>query len=662
MGSGESKKEKNIQNERNGTKKSINVTTKLVQIKIRLKSGKIWDKTFNVEETLSKIETDFKIENNMDTINTKYFIEWTYKNSVIEMNSKKIKKFIEEKNIFDGLPIEIHQEIKPKEEGKLLDYLEICDIFGKPLFNPFKILIIERKQKLTIKENKYNKYLISQVELNKFSIESAFCNGNNHLYISGGVDPSTRNTLDLLWDIDLKSDNLESPKKIFPKQNHSMIYADKKVFIVGGNDTKTLVYDTENKNISNLCDLNLQRFEPSLIKHDNYLFCFDSSKKKNNVQFNFERIDLNNLTNSYWEIIYPKISPNLGEYIYNQKFYGVVEDYNQNIIFIGGIYDNTKNYSFEDNDNNMEIMNIRYNIPKNIMEKSDIAFQEISLSEKTFLPLDYNKYFILPNYSKRTPEIVYYNREENKVQISSYKSEYMNKKKNKTPNLKVKASLFDINFDMPGLHREIDLNNNFNNNNIELEIIEPNVNNNEITMNNPNLFNIGSSIQPFINKTNCININKDHKKNNLIDINSDSVKNININNIGIDTNIKKDTQINSNKPINNENNLDINLNKRKIDKENENIEINKDIKINIIEEKLKDINIKKKEIIFSSQGSYKNWTSKFHNSVNDPCNYIEQNKKKNNLVDPKYISPKLIKRKANHILNSEKNELRINNY
>ena len=238
----------------------------------------------------------------------------------------------------------------------------------------------------------------------------------------------------------------------------------------------------------------------------------------------------------------------------------------------------------------------------------------------------------------------------------------MNKKKNKTPNLKVKASLFDINFDMPGLHREIDLNNNFNNNNIELEIIEPNVNNNEITMNNPNLFNIGSSIQPFINKTNCININKDHKKNNLIDINSDSVKNININNIGIDTNIKKDTQINSNKPINNENNLDINLNKRKIDKENENIEINKDIKINIIEEKLKDINIKKKEIIFSSQGSYKNWTSKFHNSVNDPCNYIERIKIKNNLVDPKYISPKLIKRKANHILNSEKNELRINNY
>ena len=691
MGSKESKSSNKTVDKNTKNAQDFKVKTKLVQIIIELKSGKVWEKTFNVEGTLSQIENDFIQENEMDTLNKNYYIEWTYKNSTIDMNLTTIKQFIEDRNIDDNLPIKIHQEIRPKNEDKLINNLEICDAFGKPLFNPFKILIVEKKKKLSIAQKTYKNFT-SQNELNKCSIESAYCNGNNHLYISGGVDPSTSETLALFWDIDLKSDNLDSPIKISPKKNHSMIYANRKVFMIGGNDEKTIVYDTENKEASNLCDLKEKRFEPSLIRHDNYLFCFDSSKKKNNDEYNFERLDLNNLENPSWEIIYPKISPNLGESVYCQKFFGVVEDYKQNIIFIGGIYDNSSNYAYEEN--NMKIMNTRYNIAKNIVEKSDIPFQEISLSEKTFLPFNDAIFFILPNFYKKNPEIIYYNKDKNEIQISSYKSApHHTNKKQKTinPILPFKTSLYNINFDMPGLNQEIDLHNNLNNNS-DLNVVEP-YSNNEITMKNSNLFNIGSSTQPF-NVENNFNSNiikeensSNNKNNHLIEIISDSEKNISkeqktdINNNIKDRKKENEDSINNNrkktvnidiynyelKPENNQfddtNNLNINLNLDKTKEQNEKNDINniKDIKINIDKEKEKAINIQNKQVVYEPQRSYRNYRIKFHNSVNDPCNVIERIKI-NNLTSPKYISPKLIKRKGNKILHSEKKELRINNY
>ena len=698
MGSSQNKSEKIEIKYQTETSKNFKVETKLVQITIVLKSGKVWDKTYNIEETLSKIENDFKIENDMATINKNYYIEMTYNNSIIEMNSTTLKKFMKENNIDNSSSITINQEIKPKKADKLLDSLEICDIFGKPLFNPFKILIIERKQKLSLNTKTYQENLISEVKLNKFSIESAYCNGNNHLYISGGLDPSLspNETLDLFWDIDLQSDNLDLPIKIQPKKNHSMIYANRKVFMIGGNDEKTIVYDIGSKTISNLCDLKIKRFEPSLIRHDNYLFCFDSSKKNNDDSFSFERLDLNNLAKPSWEIIIPNISPNLGESIYSQKFFGLVEDYNQNIIFIGGIYDKSTNYDSEDN--NMKIMNTRYNIAKNILEKSDIPFKEISLSEKAFLPLNDKVFFIIPNYSRKTPEIIFYNRDKNEVQISSYKSDSQNKtrkKKNINPNLLIKNTFFNINFDMPGRHKEKLLNNNISESNNELNIIEPSPNN-EITMKNSNLFNIGSPIQPpnYENDPNT-NINKEENykeehslnkrnNNNLMDVSLDSgnkliedvtdkehnIKNRKIElseNIGNDKNAVNINVYNyeltpENNLINGTNNLDKNLNIDKTKEQNRNNDINniEDIKINI-KEKQEDIIVKKHKIVYGPQISHRNYRIKFHNSVNDPCNFIGRIKF-NNLISPKYISQKIIKRKANKILQSEKNEIRINNY
>ena len=689
-----------------------NIKTRLVLVRIAIKS-KFWEKTFNIEETLEKVANDFKTQENMDSINQNYFIEWTYRNSQIEMNSKKLKEFISEKNIDESTPIYINQEIKLRKDKESLFHSEIGEIFGKPLFSPFKILIVQKNQKMNIFTKSYNENIISETQLNKFSIESAYCNGNNHLFISGGFDPSTKAALDLFWYINLKSENLNHPIKMSTKKNHSMIYGDKKVFIVGGDDENASYYDIESQTMNDLGNLNKKRFEPSLIKHDNYLFCFDSSRKSNNEKYSLERINLNYLEQPNWEIIYPNIAPSIKEIIYNQKFFGLVEDYNQNIIFLGGIYDNTPYNNCEVNNQNKKIMNTRYNINKNIIDISDIPFQEISLSEKTFLPLDDKNFFIIPNFQKRSPKIVYYNRDKNEVHVSSFKSNmnYAKKKNNNyiNHNSQIKASLFNVNFDMPGLHKEIGLNNNSNNKNNELNIINPSFGA-DITMNNPNLF---ISSNPLVENTNKfssnINIDDNLNNNNLIEqdkdnncliyqdqnndifnkpgdmqfgININQNKKEELNEINKGNNLKgNDNYIQFNqeqKPINDNNNdLEIKVDIKEketpdnkiqkdiiIEETNDIKDINnnsKDFKNNIVNEKPKKINHKKKEIRQFYEIPNNNLKLKFHNSVNDPCNIIGKIKV-TNLPSPKYISPKMIKIKTREILKAERNLVRMNNY
>lgn len=664
--------------------KDENISTKLVQVRIQIKSN-IWEKAFNVEETLENVAKNFKSENDMDTINKNYFIEWTFNNSPIEMNSIKLEQFILDHNIKEGNPIEICQKIKVNKNN--FNILEICEIVGKPLFSPFEIIIFNVVQK-KIKIKTYNNRYIVQNELDKYSIESSYCNGNNLLFISGGLDPSSNSPLELFWEIDLKTDNLNNPIKMgIQKKNHSMIYADKKVFIIGGNNENCLFYDIGKQTINNFGNLNKNRFEPSLIKHDNYIFCFDSTKQQDDDRFSLEKIDLDNLANPTWEIIYPNISPLIGKNVYSQKFFGVVEDYKQNIIFLGGIYDNIKGFG---SPNNSEKMNARYNISKNIIEQSDIPFKEISLSEKTFLPLDDKTFFILPNFSKRSPKIIYYNRDKNDINISSYASSSILKKKKNykiNPNTQIMASLSGLNFNMPGLNNDNDLN-----------IITPNINN-DMALNNQNIFKNGN----YVN-----NLDFTSKQNdNILEIDNNFNTNINDNNNNINQKINIESNINPNigvtiKPnINNDINqnhsnnieldgpnmninakIDLNGNKNtnlglsnsdnneikpKIDQNDNNInnktEINNpdDIKIEILKSTDQNEKVHKIEYIPVTDRYYIEPKIGFHNSVDDPCNYIKKIKIKNQPY-PDPLPVKLIKYKAKEILKEEKKKFGFYNY
>ena len=580
------------------------VITRLVTVKIPINSS-YWEKVYNIEAALGQVAADFRKDNSIDALQENYYIDWKYKGNSINMDStKKLKYYITEDNENDSPIIEITQEIKLKPGKKDTTILEINELVGKPFFNPFEISIFQTKQQ-TIKIKSYNKKMIAQAQLDKFCIESAYCNGNNHLYISGGVNPATKDAIDLFWDIDLKSDNLDNPMQIIPKKNHSMICCDKKVFIVGGQDKNTLFYDCETKSITNWASLNLDRFEPSLIKHDRTLFCFDAFRKKDESKFSIEKINLGNLADSKWEIIYPIISPQLGNSVYSQKFFGVVEDYGQNIIFLGGIY-------YEDENNNNKYMCTKYNTFKNIMEKSNILFEETSFNEKTFLPLDAKTYFILPNFQRRAPKIAYFNKEKNVFKISPYVSNQTFEKKKKSSNIKfstqLKTSLNQLNFDMPGLYKEIELNprkadivvNGENNNNLETKDIK-------------------------------IDINEEKKD----EVETEKRK-LNEKEEGLD---KK--SIHSVPKVEAEVNIDIPQDGNYTAKSSKN-----------------------RKLLYKMNSTYfNNDYVSFHNSVNDPCSHYVNKIKVRNVSTPKNnFSLKSIKRKANFIIDTNRKEIRINTY
>ena len=699
MGSNNSK-EKVSKNRQLSIRNSL--STRLVTIKVPI-NDTLWEKQYNIEATLEQVANDFKSANEMDIIQKNHFIEWRYKDQIIKMDTRKIKSFLPDENMQNIPPIVLEQEIK-LIEGEEIN-LEICRIVGKPFYNPFEIYTFEPSRNL-IRFKRYSQNLIAEKELDKFSIESAYCNGNNHLFLSGGLNPNNQGGLDLFWDIDLGTDDLSSPINMVPKKNHSMMYDDKKVYIVGGEDEKTLFYDTETKNMNKIANLNIKRFEPSLIRSDNYLYCFDTSCRKNNNKFSIERINLNNMAQSKWEIIYPNISPQIGDKVYNQKFFGIIEDYKRNIIFLGGIYDNTQNKTGEENN---PIMNMKYNINKNTIDNSDIPFQEVSFGEKTFLPMDYKNYFILPNFPKRLPNVVYFEKEKNLFKISSYKSNPRNQKKKDEHNTrlfssKIKASLFGLNFDMPGLHKEIDINMN---NNIEFPTQHNNINNNyEINnfKNNNSKGNEDTIDNNNINTGININMNSNYsrtKASNFIEpevkIETNPVENIDLNpkdiNINLNNGLNKgDIDINQR---NNNNDIEINIKKYKIENDinmnpnintnlntgniNANIdtninantkaEINTNINTNIEPEINKKINLnvnenddidqkhktsRPKAEIYISRYNFSN----FHNSVYDPSSYIKKPRVRA-ISFPKNISSKVIKLQSKKI---NRNIFEINNY
>ena len=704
MGSDNSK-EKTSKNRKLSLRHAL--TTKLVTIKVPIKDS-LWEKQYSIEGYLEQVANDFKTSNGLDIIQKNHFIEWRYKDQIIKMDHRKIKSFLPDENMQIIPPIVLEHEIK-LIQSEIIN-LEICRIVGKPFYNPFEIYTFDPNRNL-IKTKTYSQNLIVEKELDQLSIESAYCNGNNHLFLSGGVNPITQGGLELFWDIDLEVDDLSSPIKMAPKKNHSMIYDDKKVYIVGGQDEITLFYDTEKKVINIIANLNIKRFEPSLIRSNNFLFCFDTSFKRNNDKFSIERINLDNIGQAKWEIIYPSISPQIGDKVYNQKFFGIIEDYRRNVIFLGGIYDNIENKAGEENNS---IMCMKYNTNKNIIEQSDVPFQEVSFGEKTFLPMDYKNYFILPNFPKRVPNVVYFGKDKNLFKVSSYKSNpRVQKKKNghntKLFSAKIKASLIGLNFDMPGLHKETDFNMNKNN---EFPNENNNINNNhekdnskndigkgneDTTDNNNNNNNINSGINinmtPSLSRTKTFYYNEpeDKKITNPVENAELSQKNININinnglnneNIDIiNRNNNNDIEINLKKfKLENDINLNPNINTNletgninaKVDT-NTNINFNTKISTNIepeistkVNKNEKNVNVEvnydiapknnssrlKSELYIASENF-----SKFHNSVHDPSSYIKKPKIKS-ISMPKYKSSKVIKLQSKGI---NKYIFEINNY
>lgn len=377
---------------------------------------------------------------------------------------KKESKPVDEQNIID---VEQHDSPKKedkqifksnkaqdiKEDEKIESILKLSvnpyypNYIGKLCFEPIDLFIYDTKKRF-FHVQKYKEEENPNFE--KLTSTSSCCNGDDKLYISGGID-NDKDIIDKLWIFDLVTYNVECLSNLAPKNNHSMIYIPSKyVFLVGGNDTKVLHFDINEKEIQSWGELNKKRLEPALIQMNNYLYVFDNvNKNENNLELTFERTDLLS-DKPCFEIIEPNLAENIAGNII-PKYFGVAKESEESIIFLGG------NILDEQYDNN-DIKNYRYNIKENKIEFSEVPFVNIQLKEKTFL--NFNKkddiYFILSDFYKKCPQVVFYIKNKNKVKVVDYKPEITSPKKREKEenNIILKGVNFNnknksFNFNMP---------------------------------------------------------------------------------------------------------------------------------------------------------------------------------------------------------------------
>ena len=317
------------------------------------------------------------------------------------------------------------QDINKEDEKvesilQLSDEPYIPDYIGKLCYDPFDLFVYDTKKRLFhIQKYRYE----DNSNFDKLTSTSSCCNGDNKLFISGGID-TDEVVIDKLWIFDLIDYKVECLPDIAPKNNHSMIYIPSKyIFLVGGNDFKVLYFDIYEKKVDSWGELNKKRLEPALIQMNNYLYVFDNVNRSDNYfDLTFEKTDLLS-DRPRFELIEANLSENLRGNII-PKFFGVAKENEESIIFLGG------NILDEQNDVNGE-KNYRYNIKENRIEFSDVPFVNIQLKEKTFL--NFNRkddiYLILPDFYRKCPHVVFYIKNQNRLKVVEYKPE-INSNKN----------------------------------------------------------------------------------------------------------------------------------------------------------------------------------------------------------------------------------------
>ena len=205
---------------------------KMIKVIIKSEIG-IWEKDYNIDTSLEEIELDFKIENNIDKDK---LYEFTFNNCDIEMDSRTLKSIIIDEDQNEIILVQKINKIENKTNHEYINYI------AKPMSKPFEIYIFSIREKI-IKKIKYLMEKVKYLELDKYGDDSSYCNGINRLFISGGTDPITNQILNFFVDIDIANNKLKKKLKMpLPKRNHSMIYYDEKVYIIGGNNEEKLCF------------------------------------------------------------------------------------------------------------------------------------------------------------------------------------------------------------------------------------------------------------------------------------------------------------------------------------------------------------------------------------------------------------------------------------
>ncbi len=228
-----------------------------------------------------------------------------------------------------------------------------------PNTNPFELRIFSTDS-LSLTKAFFN--IEEFQELVYFSDFSAYCNGGNYLYLSGGEETKdpTDNTMEnkyLNWIVkinltDLKLTRLDGLN--FPRFWHSMIFIPNKyVFIVGGNNTKVVeILNTETGEISKDSELNEFHSEPTLcLVNANYLYCFMGfryEQGENNYSNTIEKCNLRQ-KERVWEIISLSRGNEADPHCSIETRFFTIGYFNEgNLLIIGGDNVMNKDLNFQD--------------------------------------------------------------------------------------------------------------------------------------------------------------------------------------------------------------------------------------------------------------------------------------------------------------------------
>ena len=362
-----------------------------VIVKIPIDNNNVWQKEYYKNDLIGTVINDYLIENNIRS-SFDFLNNLTFENRELNLQDEINSLLNNQNKSFNG-----------SEKDK---YIELI---AKPFSDPFEIYCFS-KNNGKFKIIRFTNELKENKKIINFSSSSAYCNGFNLLYISGGE--KSRN---LFWEINLETNIINDPIQIPPKEYHSMIYISEYiVFIVGGKDLNTFYYHINEKRILNWAKLNIKRIEPALQVIQNKLYCIDSSNSfRDTNNYTIEVTDIN-ANEGKWDVIKPILPPNM---IFSQQLFGVSKDKDNNIIFLGGSLNNS------DND-----MNYMYNINDNVIDFSNVKYLNFNLKEKTFIPINRTYECILPDFDKTSPQIVFYNKKKRKTELINFAPNINNSK------------------------------------------------------------------------------------------------------------------------------------------------------------------------------------------------------------------------------------------
>ena len=159
------------------------------------------------EETDGKNQEEKKEEKPQEDIN------------IIE-NENNINQIEENNILFSAQENNINEDEKIKSLIQIDQDPYIPNYLGKLCFAPISLFVYDLQKKVFHIQN----YKIEENNnLEKLNSSSSYCNGDNKLFVSGGIS-NEGEIIDNLWIFDLINYDIELISNLAPKNNHSLIY------------------------------------------------------------------------------------------------------------------------------------------------------------------------------------------------------------------------------------------------------------------------------------------------------------------------------------------------------------------------------------------------------------------------------------------------------